>query len=221
MNKIYGFDDKLTFKLIDFIKNKKGEKLTSVFAEFATVTGKSAGTVRNLYYALCKKAESDSDFKEKYLSGIDFAPAKIERFSKDSERELLKKIMSEKLKTRSTRSAVYNLANGDGKLALRYQNKFRTAMKNNLPLINEIAMELSSETEGAVYMPNAVSSVTEFNINKLKGEINTLVEKIAYRTRRENEMLKIENARLKEEIERLNLLSSGDGINYIKAITEN
>ena len=221
MNKIYGFDDKLTFKLIDFIKNKKGEKLTSVFAEFAMVTGKSAGTVRNLYYALCKKAESDRDFKEKYLADIDFAPAKIERFSKDSERELLKKIMSEKLKTRSTRSAVYNLANGDGKLALRYQNKFRTAIKNNLPLINEIAMELSTETEGAVYMPNAVSSVTEFNINKLKGEINTLVEKIAYRTRRENEMLKIENARLKEEIERLNLLSSGGGINYIKAITEN
>ena len=221
MNKIYGFDDKLTFKLIDFIKQKKGEKLTSVFAEFAIATGKSAGTVRNLYYALCKKAESDNSFKDKYLDGIDFKPAKIERFSKDSERELLKKIMSEKLKTRSTRSAVYNLANGDGKLALRYQNKFRTAMRNNLPLINEIALELSTETDGAIYMPNAVSSVTEFNINKLKGEINSLVEKIAYRTRKENETLKIENAKLKEEIERLKLLSSGGGLNYIKAITEN
>jgi regulator of replication initiation timing len=70
-------------------------------------------------------------------------------------------------------------------------------------------------------MPNAVSSVTEFNINKLKGEINSLVEKIAYRTRKENEILKIENAKLKEEVERLRLLSSGGGLNYIKAITEN
>lgn len=221
MNKIYGFDDKLTFKLIDFIKQKKGEKLTSVFAEFAILTGKSAGTIRNLYYALCKKAECDSAFKEKYLEEIDLTSAKIERFSKNSERELLKKIMSEKLKTRSTRSAVYNLANGDGKLALRYQNKFRTAMRKNLPLINEIALELSTETDGAIYMPNAVSSVTEFNINKLKGEINSLVEKIAYRTRKENEVLKKENAILREEVERLKVHSSGAGLNYIKAITEN
>ena len=69
MNKIYGYDDKLMIKLIDFIKNRQGENLTTLFKEFSVLTGKSGGTIRNLYYAIAKKAEQDDDFKNTYLKG--------------------------------------------------------------------------------------------------------------------------------------------------------
>lgn len=218
MNKIYGYDDKLMIKLIDFIKNRQGENLTTLFKEFSVLTGKSGGTIRNLYYAIAKKAEQDDDFKNTYLKGTDFKTGKVERFTPEGERELLKKIMQERLNTRSTRSAVLKLSGGDGKTALRYQNKYRSALKNNTPLLEELADELSIE-RGEKYPVFYKEKISQSAINEVKAEINSLVEKIALKLRKENEFLKCENARLQSEVERLTLLTQSNGINYLKAST--
>ncbi len=218
MNKIYGYDDKLMIKLIDFIKNRQGENLTTLFKEFSILTGKSGGTIRNLYYAIAKKAEQDDDFKKTYLKGTDFKTGKVERFTPEGERELLKKIMQERLNTRSTRSAVLKLSGGDGKTALRYQNKYRSALKNNTPLLEELADELSLE-RGEKYPTFYKEKFQQSAINEVKAEINSLVEKIALKLRKENEFLKCENARLQSEVERLTLLTQSNGINYLKAST--
>ena len=213
MNKIYGYDDKLMIKLIDFMKKRQGENLTALFKEFSIITGKSGGTIRNLYYAIAKKAELDVDFKRKYLGDTDFKTGKVERFTPESERELLKSIMQERLKSRSTRSAVMRLSGGDGKVALRYQNKYRSALKNNTELLSELADEIYCES-GKKY-PDFIS-VRANAVSEIKEEINNLVEKISASVKRENERLKSENAHLKREVERLTLLTESNGINYLK-----
>ncbi len=219
MNKIYGYDDNMMIAFIDFMKGKKGENLSALFKEFAQKHNKASGTVRNLYYAISKRAENDEEFRKKYLDGQSFTTGKIERFTEDGEREILKKIMAERLTCRSTRSAVLRLANGDGKTALRYQNKYRSALKKNRAQIEEIAQELSKERGGIEYPLKKVSHLTEYNISKVKGEINALVERIAFSRREENESLKREIALLKEENEALRLKLESQGIKALQSVS--
>ena len=54
MENLYGFNKKDALSLIEFIKNKKGESLSSIFEKYAKVSGKAKGTVRNLYYTISK-----------------------------------------------------------------------------------------------------------------------------------------------------------------------
>lgn len=56
MDKIYGFKQKDVEKLIKYLDGKQGGSLSKAFEEFAAATGKSKGTVRNMYYAVAKKA---------------------------------------------------------------------------------------------------------------------------------------------------------------------
>ena len=219
MNKIYGYDDNMTFAFIDFMKDRSEENLSLLFKEFAKKYNRSSGTIRNLYYAISKRAESDEEFRTKYLGGKKFTTGKVERFTKESEREILKKIMAERLTSRSTRSAVLRLADGDGKIALRYQNKYRSALKNNRAQVEEIAKEISQERGGIEYPLKKVSTITEYNIAKVKSEINALVERIAVTKRQENESLKREIALLKEENEMLKLRLESKSVMALNSIT--
>ena len=206
MNLIYGYDDELMIKLIEHIKTSKNKNLTAVFREFALKENKSAGTIRNLYYAISKRAETDTDFKNKYLLGVEFKTNKAKKFSKENERELIKKIMLERLNTRSTRSAVYKIANGDGKTALRYQNKYRAVLKNNESLIGDIKTEIEKECGVKIPIFSKTGAPIEYGVNKVKDEINALIERIAKKVKAENSELKKENAFLKSEISRLSML---------------
>lgn len=225
MNIIYGFDDELMIKLIDFVKEKNNIPLTTVFREFALKTGKSSGTIRNLYYAIAKKAEADSNFKNTYLTGVKLSTNKIKKFTLNEERELIKNIMLERAKTRSTRSAVFSLSNGNSKQALRFQNKFRSALKNNRALIDDVSEEIRREN-GVVIAPlNKVNQVTELNIEKVRYEINKLVERISDGVKKENKELKKQLAELREENEKLKLITSslkgGGNLGYFKTVNDN
>lgn len=65
MDKIYGFKQKDVEKLIKYLDGKQGGSLSKAFEEFAAATGKSKGTVRNMYYAVAKKSREDKSFAEK------------------------------------------------------------------------------------------------------------------------------------------------------------
>ncbi|MCQ2399057.1 MAG: hypothetical protein MJ072_00955 [Clostridia bacterium] len=212
MNVIYGYDEELMIKLISFIRENDGENLTSLFKKFGAENGRSAGSVRNLYYAVAKRAREDVGFCEKYLGGKPFDTAKIDRFTPDGERELLKMILLEKARSRSTRSAVMKLSGGDGKTALRFQNKYRSTMKRNGGLFRDIGEEIERETGLSFATVRAVNPTTEYNIKRTKDEINKLVDKIAEKVRKENADLKLQVAKLTEENERLSLsLSAVNG----------
>ncbi|MBO5285265.1 MAG: hypothetical protein J6B16_00020 [Clostridia bacterium] len=205
-NVIYGFDNELMISLIDYLKQNKNLTLTTVFKNFALQHDKSWGTIRNLYYAIIKKAGEDEDFKKRYLTGVDISVNKIDKFTNVEEKELIKSIILERSKTRSTRKAVYNLSGGNDKVALRYQNKFRSAIKNNPTLINEVNQELSSLGDSAVLRLCKVTPDTEVAIERVRGEINKLVDRLFLNVKKENSILKKENLSLKEQVEKLTLL---------------
>jgi hypothetical protein len=130
MEKIYGYKEKDVLGLAQFIKNRGNASLSSVFEKYGLASGKAKGTVRNLYYALAKVSRQDDEFCKKYLNGKSLSVNQIVEFSSDEEQSLIDSILLERAQGKSVRSIIMNMANGDSRLALRYQNKYRNALKN-------------------------------------------------------------------------------------------
>lgn len=202
MEKIYGYKEKDVLGLAEFLKERKNSSLTSIFSEYGRINKKAKGTVRNLYYAIVKLSEKDEDFCKKYLDGKPLSVNKIVEFNDCEERQLIKKVLIAKNQGLSVRSEIMRLSNGDGKIALRYQNKYRNALKNNPKLIESVVEELSSQ---GVFVnlerknKEISSIVSENQFNRLKQEINNLVSKISIKTQKENEFLKERIVQLEKE----------------------
>lgn len=200
MEKIYGYKDKDIVALAEFIKEKGDNSLSNLFERFGAINGKAKGTVRNLYYALAKKSNLDKEFCQKYLNGKPIRISKIVEFTKQDEKELIKKIILQKNNGKSVRSIIMDMAKGDAKIALRYQNKYRNAIKNNPELVSEIISEINSEGNVFVQTKKEQKSiVSDVQFNKLKNEIDSLVQKISSKIKRENEYLKERVNRLENE----------------------
>ncbi len=195
MEKIYGYKEKDVLGLAEFILARKGGTLTDAFGEYAQKSGKAQGTVRNLYYALAKKSRDDSEFCQKYLGGEALSVSEIIEFNEQEEINLVRDITDKKIKGQSVRSAISELANGDEKLALRYQNKYRNLLKNNPELVEKISQELL-EKQGESHKN---SYVRESQVRKLKYEINGLIDKITLNLKKENERLRAKNTLLERE----------------------
>ena len=201
MEKIYGYKEKDIIGLADFLKKNENRSLSQTFKKYGELNDKAKGTVRNLYYALAKRSNFDAEFCEKYLGGKPISVAKIVEFNQREERELIKKILLAKKDGRSVRNAIIELSGGDAKLSLRYQNKFRNAMKCKPHLIAEIIAELKNEGKNVCFdgEKSVEEVVSESQLKRLKTEINGLVGKIAESVRRENEYLKDRIIRLERE----------------------
>ncbi|MBE5756812.1 MAG: hypothetical protein E7342_03315 [Clostridiales bacterium] len=207
--KIYGINESEMMNFIEFIKAKgKVFNLSSLFLEYAKKTNKSEGTIRNMYYKIAKKSREDKEFCDKFLDGKALIVNKIEEFSKKEERDVLKEILKRKMEGCSVRSAIFSLANGDNKKALRYQNKYRTA---DLKLVEELIREIKLENPSLITFLNRKEGKDK--LLTLEREINSLVEKIGDKLRKENAFLRLkieelekENRTLKGEEERNNLL---------------
>lgn len=191
MEKLYGYKIGDVNGLINLIKKGEHKTLNQLFLDYSIKSGKSVGTVRNLYYALAKNLNDDVDALNKFsIQKIKINTPKS--FSKEDETKLINDVTNLKKQGHSIRNAVFLLANGDPKLALRYQNKYRNCIKNNPKLINESIENSSKDKE------NPLPKISEFQMAKLKKEINGLVERIAIN-------LTKENANLKKKIDELRL----------------
>ncbi len=224
MDKIYGYKQKDVIGLAEFLAKKGSRSLSSVFAEYGAISGKAKGTVRNLYYALAKKSNSDKEFCEKYLNGKPIKISNIVEFDPIEEKELIKSILKSKSDGKSTRSIIMQMADFDAKKALRYQNKFRNAIKTKPQLIAEITKEIESEGGCAINLiENKKNStiISPQQFDRLKLEIDFLVQRIASKIKKENEYLKQRLGVLeKENLKLLGLLygseSSGDARKFFK-----
>lgn len=208
MKKIYGFREKDVIGLAEFIKNRKGEPLVEIFNQYALQSKKASGTIRNLYYALAKFSAQDENFKNKYLNGVSISVEKREEFSSEQEREIIKKILLKKKEGYSIRKSINLLTGGDEKKALRYQNKYRAVVKNKPELINSIVEEIRRETKDetfGIYKPKAQIKINEVQYNRLKKEINNLLDRCTLSIKKENLTLK---AKLIEYEQRINTLQT-------------
>jgi hypothetical protein len=210
MEKIYGYKEKDIIGLANFIRERKNQSLSNLFESYSIKSGKAKGTIRNLYYELAKKSALDKNFCDKYFDGLPLKVSIIKEFNSEEERRLIKEVLIGKTKGKSVRSIIMGLSNGDGKKALRLQNKYRNAIKNNKELVSEITLELKNQGYEVEQLTKKKNNyITEENFEKLKNEINNLFSRISQKERKENEFLKEKILILEKENLRLyNLLYS-------------
>lgn len=197
--KINGYFTDEVEELIAFLKEgkKSGKTLSTLFIQYGKKVGRAAGSVRNFYYKLLKTEHAK--VKELLNDGTLYAE-EILPFSDAEIDSMLLKILQEKAKGFSIRRAILNITNGDNKLMLRYQNKYRNLLHTEPERIEAVAKQVGINwREDRVYRQRQLS-------RRLNEEIAALYSKIAEGFQTENERLKqmllqleMENAKLKGE----------------------
>jgi hypothetical protein len=111
----------------------EGRPLKNVFDNIAKLTGRKPNSIRNFYYIQAKKENS---IKGRVCSFVSF--------SEDETVDLVRFILLSMAKGKSVRSCAFELG-GDKKGMLRYQNKYRSVIKNSPDLVRKIMQELENE----------------------------------------------------------------------------
>ena len=177
MNKINGYTEEEAKTLVHYIceGREKGQTLSGMFESYAKKTGRAKGSVRNYYYALLR---SSGDERVKgLLKNTGLKAEKIVQFYEKETDERLKAIITQKSKGVSVRRAVLNLAKGDDKLMLRYQNKYRNVLTKQPARLEKLMRECGIE-----------SGADEAR-KKLEDEINGLYDRLASSLKEENKKL--------------------------------
>lgn len=111
----------------------EGRPLKNVFDNIAKLTGRKPNSIRNFYYIQAKKENS---IKGRVCSFVSF--------SENETVDLVKFILMSMAKGKSVRSCAFELG-GDKKGMLRYQNKYRSVIKNSTDMVQKIMQDLESE----------------------------------------------------------------------------
>ena len=134
-------------ELLEFVKQAEssGMPRLQAFDIFAKKYNLKCETIRNLYYRLVKDRHLQKEHN-------------IERSKPFGRQELkvsMTKIINELQQNKSLRKACYIVSNGDAKLMLRLQNKFRSLQKSNLQYLQKLGY-------------NSTNNIQQFiNSNKL------------------------------------------------------
>ena len=197
MSKINGYTEEEAKTLVEFIKDgkSKGKTLTYLFEAYGMERGRAKGSVRNYYYTLMKNANGDERVV-KMLDGSSLSVEKIREFTEEETDEAIRSILAEKSKGMSVRRAIFRLSNGDDKLMLRLQNKYRNTLKKEPERIAKIAMEMGLTEESNALRERRLKKTSSQLQRRLENEINALYDRLA-------KSLKEENARLRAELEQL------------------
>ncbi len=187
MNKINGYTEEEAKNLVSYITAGKrdGKTLSGLFASFAQKTGRAKGSVRNYYYALLRST-GDKRVRD-ILRGTQLKAEKIMPFSEEETDRILKEILISKSKGISVRKAVLNLAGGDDKLMLRYQNKYRNVVSKQPERIERLMRECG------------IKGGTDEARRRIEDEINVLYDRLAASLKEENKRLTTLLKRLTDE----------------------
>ncbi len=193
MNKINGYTAEEASSLVKFVcaGKMKGKTLTRIFEEYAADTGRAKGSVRNYYYALLKRA-GDRDVK-KVLKGTDLKAGRIQPFTDEETDRILRAILEQKSRGVSVRRAVLNLAGGDDKLMLRYQNKYRNVLTKQPERIREIMREceLDSSPDGQKRVEDRINELYD-NMTAAIREENARLTALVKKLGDENRLLRLQ-----------------------------
>ena len=195
-----GFKESETKKLIDFVKENENKGLTKVFKEYASVSGRAQGSVRNYYYKTIKECKNSEELRKKLGVSKDMFPNFIKEFNESEARELLEIVLKGASEGKSVRSVISTLANNNDKLALRYQNKYRNLIKNQKELVIEVASQIKLK-DGSTFNPYKLEQGSEYK--KLESEIDGLIKRLVKSLTEENQALLDRNTALQKENEKL------------------
>lgn len=132
-----GWQDAETARLFTAVKaaSDEGRPLRSVFDELAGDLGRKPNSIRNYYYA-CLRSREDAP-------SVRAAP--VRSFTAEETHELLRRVLIARGEGKSVRSCVLDMAGGDRSRMLRYQNKYRTLLRQRPDLIASVTDELRGE----------------------------------------------------------------------------
>lgn len=138
-NKILGWTLAEIRELVQQTNSSDEKILLKVFQKFASKYNRNMYSVRNFYYNLLRAERENSRVRDLLMqNGIKLQ--KTNHFTEFDEENLLKTLLLDNGK--SLRASCFELANGDKKLAIRYQNKYRNLLKNKVKLVEKITCEI-------------------------------------------------------------------------------
>ena len=156
---------------------KSGQSLTVAFEKMATLTGQSVGSVRNYYYAQAKL------FKMMPSLATAMGVGEIKRRSKPFDvfteqecRLVLLRALSGKAEGKSVRLTLWEMADGDKRIALRLQNKYRSLLAHHRSLVEQVMVELekSGKRYFDPYSKTVVNPGNKRGISAVLDKISTL-----------------------------------------------
>ena len=113
---------------------QQGRPLRDVFSDVGAALNRRPNSIRNFYYARVRETP-----------GLAIRQTPFQSFSQDEVHQLLRQVLIGRGQGRSVRACVTEMANGDRAGMLRYQNKYRSILKNKPELLMEVAQELRME----------------------------------------------------------------------------
>ena len=111
-----------------------GKPLRDVFAEVGAALARKPNSIRNFYYA---RIRDTPDLNARQTPFRSFTPNEVH--------DLLRHVLIGRGQGQSVRACVTELAGGDRTGMLRYQNKYRSILKNKPEMLLEVARELQNE----------------------------------------------------------------------------
>lgn len=111
-----------------------GKPLRDVFAQVGLQLSRKPNSIRNFYYARVRETP-----------GLAVRQTPFRSFTQEELHQLLRNVLIGRGQGESVRACVTRLAEGDRSAMLRYQNKYRSVLKNRPELLEEIAQELRQE----------------------------------------------------------------------------
>ncbi len=113
---------------------QNGRPLRDVFADVAQTLHRKPNSIRNFYYARVRELPDTGQRK-----------APFRTFDQDELHSLLRTVLIARGNGDSVRACVTQMAKGDRALMLRYQNKYRSILKNKPEMLEAIAQSLRAE----------------------------------------------------------------------------
>ena len=113
---------------------QQGLPLKQVFEKIAEQTGRRPNSLRNYYYAQVRQREGDARVSARFVP-----------FEEQEVISLVEAVLRARAKGQSVRSCLQEMSGGDHSLMLRYQNKYRSVLKNRPELIESLMEKLKEE----------------------------------------------------------------------------
>jgi len=191
------WNDQEIFELFKLIENykKSNKAIIKAFEKYAFISNRKKNSVRNYYYAKLKEFEKDIELAQKFNIDFKWHTKNEQNFFTSEETELsMKKINNLLEKGYSVRKACFEVACGDVKKMLRFQNKYRsinhkpkkqTNQKNNFSEIpsNDFNLDKilhsTKNSDNVLVMPHQKTMLTDSEITSLFMGLVKLVKKTA------------------------------------------
>ena len=168
---------KTLFSLAREAKEKE-RGLVWAFSAMSDKTGRSVNSVRNYYYSQLKMFELvPSLAKDLGIELVDSSRERFELFEADEIDELLENVLSGKARGVSVRQVIADMSGGDGKKALRLQNKYRSMILHHREKVNEVMRRIGASGKDYYnpYLKETVAAGSETdNYKKLNDYIASL-----------------------------------------------